>query len=131
MGGEFSSEIVSGVFTCEWAGLSLRFIHPRAAETEVLVHAEQAQNSAEQRRTREEHAILGPGEQFSSKGVSGPLKAPTNTTTQHKKPKICDITFWKNTPLRDSVAVGRRAGRSVTMQGRAGSVQACGRHWQA
>ena len=61
-----------------------------------------AQNSAEQRRTREEHAILGPGEQFSSKGVSGPLKAPTNTTTQHKKPKICDITFWKNTPLCDS-----------------------------
>mgnify|MGYP001397330410 CR=1 FL=1 len=67
------------------------------------LRSEQAQNSAEQRRTREEHAILGPGEQFSSKGVSGPLKAPTNTTTQHKKPKICDITFWKNTPLRDSV----------------------------
>ena len=105
MGGEFSSEIVSGVFTCEWAGLSLRFIHPRVAGTEVLVHAEQAQNSAEQRRTREEHAILGPGEQFSSKGVSGPLKAPKNMTTKHKKHQFHDFTFWKNTPPHPSESV--------------------------
>jgi len=61
-----------------------------------------AQNSAEQRRTREEHAILGPGEQFSSKGVSGPLKAPKNMTTKHKKHQFHDFTFWKNTPPRPS-----------------------------
>ena len=69
MGGELSSQIVSGVFACEWAGLSLRFIHPRAAGTEVLLHAEQAQNSAEQRGAREGHAILGPGGAIFEQGL--------------------------------------------------------------
>ena len=68
-----------------------------------------AQNSAEQRRTREEHAILGPGGQILSKGSSGFLKAPKNMTTKHKKDQFCDITFLKNTPPRPSVAIAALA----------------------